>query len=1047
MKKVYLALATFALAFSCAGCAKKNNNNQAEENSNRLSFAQLEYQIHSGESVTVKQNESGITYSFAGEVPENVRLDSTSGTIYFDESVANYTQVLLVASSDDKQSDPAVITLLQNAVTTDLYFHTPIKNIIDGDYILVTSTNNTAITYSLKNAVTGVSIDSMSGRVSYTSAAVEGATFTVVASSADKSIEEDYKVTVSNLAVATTKSQTIEIGSSIPATYVLDFSNTPSGTEEAVLAVMNGTKSAKDSEFSYNPSTHALVVAPSFLASFKTGENKIKIITARNIITADLVMATKFIRNAHDLQSINDDRESLAGYYVLENDIDLTDYLAYGGEGYNDNRGWNQIGIYHDLEADPTRDSFTGTFDGNGHTISGYFENRADDLAHNEGLFGYITNQGLVKNVGFVGTSKKTTGRNFIGGFVGFNEGTIRNCWSNVNISNKHEDKLFHSIGAFAGANTGIIDGCYTLGLPEGDTLVGAFVGKNYGDISNCFSLNATNSHFYATQITGSTTNCHVFATEAAMNSYNYSSCMDNTFWNFHENALPTLKNNTDVNFVNGIEITNKEKEVTQGDVIEIGVIIHPNTLQTSYESQVVYTVENIESTGIVQNGNQFDTTNALVDSFIVTASVHTEFGDYAASHEFKINDRVELIEWDPSDTWPIYVEPGKQYEMKVNVTPAGADAGITWEVLGGKYGAAAYSFFDGNILTLKEEIMNYHSKEANPTFEIKGTAKNGMTLTKTLTLTRIHYLGTKWSAPTEGEEITTGCLNFFKDSLEEYIEFKLPHSADLGSYKVYKYSKQINVTRSGYTIRIPISHIKDLPNREVTFTFKCGGGASQMIFRGYACYIDHNRYTISDVPTTYIPLSSAEDFYTYFRMKLDDNHPEKYANYDKTYILTNDIDFAGATNLVSIGYESSTYTEAKAFSGKIYGFGHKITNATFHYGERYYYAGATTDPAKANRDPNTNNVGVFGFFRGEVYDVVFENVQSLSYNYGGLFAGRILAGVVENVIMTNCKSMCTYTECDYTIDDLYTGRVAGMSAGRFTGVTYNGTKVGLIGK
>ena len=574
MKKVYLAIAAFALSFSCVGCKKKNQ--EAEVNANRLTFAQLEYKIHSGESVTVSQKLSGISYSFAGDVPANVRLDSTNGTIYFDESVPNYSQVLLVAKTDDKQSDPAIITLLQNAITTELYFHTPIKNIIDGDYILVSSTNNTAIKYELKNEVTGVSIDSMTGRVSYTSAAVEGSTFTVVASSADKSIEEDYNVTISNLAVATTKSQTIEIGSSVPATYVLDFSQTPAGTEEAVLAVMNGTKQADTSEYTYNSSTHALVVSPSFLASFKTGENKIRIITARNIITADLVMATKFIRNAHDLQSINNDRESLAGYYVLENDIDLTDYLAYGGEGYNDNRGWNQIGIYHDLENDPERDSFTGTFDGNGHIISGYFENRADDLAHNEGLFGYITNQGLVKNTGVVGKGK-TQGRNFIGGFVGFNYGTIRNCWSNVNISNKHEDKIFHSIGAFAGANAGTIEGCYSLGLAEGDTLVGAFVGKNYGDISNCFSLNASNPHFYATQITGSSNNCQVFTSEAEMKAFNFASCLDENVWNFQANELPSLKNNTEVNFVNGIEITNKEKEITQGDVVEIGVVIHPN--------------------------------------------------------------------------------------------------------------------------------------------------------------------------------------------------------------------------------------------------------------------------------------------------------------------------------------------------------------------------------------------------------------------------------------------------------------------------------------
>ncbi len=1033
------------LAISCISCSHPQESLAIS----RLHFAQSEYQIHSGERVTVKEEYSDITYAFAGDIPANTYVESSTGKITFDENTPNYSQVLLVAYYKDIQSNPAVVTLLQNEVTTELYFHTPIKNIIDGDYILVTSTNNTAITYSLKNYVTGVSIDSMTGRVSYTSAAKEGTTFTVVASSANKSIEEDYYVTVENLAVSTTKRQTIEIGSSIPATYILDFSDTPSGTEESVLYVMNGDKRAEDSEFTYNKTTHALVVSPSFLSTFKTGENKIKFITTRNIITTELVMVTKFIRTPQDLQSINKNRGTLAGYYVMENDIDLTDYLSKGGEGYNDNRGWNQIGIYHDLEADPTRDSFTGTFDGNGYTISGYFENRADDLAHNEGLFGYVTNQALIKNVGFVGNGK-TQGRNFIGGFVGFNEGIIRNCWSNVTISNKHEDKIFHSVGAFAGANTGLIDSCYTLGEPTGDTFVGAFVGKNYGEITNCVSLNKGGAPFFGTQIEGSCEECLVYDNEATMNAYDYASHFDTSAWDFYEGSLPTLKHNTDVNCVNGLEITNKESEVYYGDKVKVDVAIYPAGLASQYRDDVTYTVENIASTGIVQNGNEFDTTNATVDKFIVTASLHTEYGDYAASIEFHINLEVESIEL--VDDLPTYVEPGKQYRFNVNVTPSDADPDMTWEVLGGKYGAAAYSFFRGNVLTLKEEIMNYHSKEEAPTFEVQGTSRNGLTITKTLTLKRIHYLGYKGTSGTDQSEQTTqGCINFYQDTLltesnKQYIEFLMPSSFDFGSYKVYRYSKQISATRSGRTIRVPISNILDMPDRQITFTFRCGGGNSEKIYRGYACYISHNRYTISDVPTNYITLSSADDFYQYFRLKLTDNHPEKYANYDKTYVLTNDIDFDNATDLVSIGYDSESHPEAVAFSGKIYGFGHKIMNATFHYGERYYFEGPT-DPAKANRDPNTNNVGFFGFFKGQIYDVVFDNINSRSYNYGGCFAGRILSGgLLENVIFINSKTYSTYTECDYTIDDLVQGRIAARSAGTFIGVTYNGTGVGLIG-
>ena len=179
----------FPLVLVLASC----NQNAAQPAKKKLSFAKTEYTIHSGEAVTVEQNYQGVKYSFAGSVPNNTTVNENSGQIYFTNETPNYSQVLLVASYESIKSSPAVVTLLQNNVTTTLSFHTPIKNIIDGDYILVTSSNNTASTYALKNSVTGVSIDSMTGRVSYTSAAIEGSKFTVVASSADVKIEEEIQ--------------------------------------------------------------------------------------------------------------------------------------------------------------------------------------------------------------------------------------------------------------------------------------------------------------------------------------------------------------------------------------------------------------------------------------------------------------------------------------------------------------------------------------------------------------------------------------------------------------------------------------------------------------------------------------------------------------------------------------------------------------------------------------------------------------------------------------------------------------------------------------
>lgn len=1036
----FLALTMFILPVSCSS---RSNNSQQE--SKRLSFSKSEYEIHSGERINVVEQYSGITYSFAGSVPNNVKVDANTGVITFNDTVPNYTQVLLIANYQTYQSDPAIVTLLQDKVTTTLYFHTPIRNIIDGDYILASSVNNTAITFSLKETVRGVSIDSMSGRVSYNSAAVEGNKFTVVATSADQRIEEEYFVTKENLAISTTKKQAIEINSDVPATYVLDFSNTPVGTNKEVLAVMNGSKPANDDEYEFNPDNSVLLIKPSFLKTFSTGSNKLKIITPRNIITVELIMVTKFIKNAIDLQSINSTREALSGYYILENDIDLTDYLSLGGQGYNDNRGWNQIGIYHDLEPEPDRDSFKGTFDGNGHIISGFFEDRADDLAHNEGLFGYVNNQATIMNVGFVGAKKVTKGRNYIGGFVGFNEGIIRNCWVDVNISNTHEDKIFHSIGAFAGASTGVIENCYSLGLATGDTFVGAFVGKSFGEIKNCYALNPNNSDFYGDKNGGTVENCKVFASAEEMKKADYSS-FDTNIWTIEDDQYPTLKNNYNLNFINGIEIANKENRVYRSEGLTIETIIHPNSLQDEYINSVQYSINDIESTGIIQNGNNFDVSNALVDDFVVTASIKTSYGTLATSKSFVIDVEPETIEF--VDDLPKYVEPGKQYRINVNISPVDANKDLKWEILK-ESGANAnnFAFFKDNILTIKEEIMNYRSKVSEPTFVIRCTTINGLSIEKTLTLKRIKYLSDKYCNTIESDGITQGVLNFYKDSNESHAVFTLPEIADIGNMKVFMFSKQISFSRSGHDVKIPLSYIKDIPNRQVTFTFRCGSGDGQTIYRGYACYIDHDCYTINDVAGSYIPLYSDEDFYAYFRMTLNDEHLEKYDNYDKTFVLMNDIDFNGATDLVAIGYKSSESPEAKPFSGKFYGFGHTIKNGTFHYSERYLFKGPNTDPAKQNRDPNTNRVGFFGYFSGQIYNVKFENMTSLSYNYGGCFAGEVLSGgYLEDVVFIRCVTHSTYTETDFTIDDLVQGRIAARSAGTFIGVTFNGTAVGLIG-
>ena len=1046
-KHLGLFIITSLFGLIVSGCNGSGSKKQV------LSFKESEYQIHSGDRITVEQNYKGVVYAFVGSVPNETTLNDKTGEITFTKNTPNYAQVILTASYKQLQSDQAVVTLLQNEVTTELEFHTPIKNITDGDYILVTSTNKeTAITYSLENEVLGVSIDSMSGRVHFTSAAVEGSNFTVVASSANCTIKDTYVVTTNHLAVSKTKSDTHEIGTAIPATYVLDFSDTPAGTQKTILGIMFETKYANENEFEFDPVSETLVINPSFLETLSTGENELKIITPRNIIKVNMIMVTKYIRNAHDLQSINDSREALSGYYILENDIDLTSYLAKGGEGYNDARGWNQIGIYHDLEKDPTRDSFNGTFDGNGHIISGYFEERTDDFAHNEGLFGYLTNQAVVKNVGFVGDpTHNTTGRNYIGGFVGFNEGTILNCWSKVNISNHHEDHIFNSVGAFVGGNSGLIQNCYTLGDVKGDNYVGAFAGKNFGELTNCFSLNKTGLKFCGTNVNGEMKNCQSFDTEADMKAFDFSAYLDAKYWTFAANKLPELKNLYDIEYANGLEISNTLTDLSKDQDLTLEVAIHPNSLRDQYINDVVYSMTSASGSGITISNNVYHISGATVNEFTAIATLETEFATFSAAKTFKIYEPISSITF--VDDLPNYVEPGKQYALNVDIQPSTAPQEVTWEILQGLDDKGRtthperFSFITGNILTIEETMMNFRQKDANRTFEVRATAKDGKSVTKELKVKKINYLGDTYCVSLDGDNITQNVLTFYKDTTETHISFVLPSSADLAGVIVTRYSARIyDFTRTGHTIKIPIKYIQDIPNKQLDFTFRCGSGDSQVIYRGYACYIDHNRYTASDVPGQYVALGSAQDFYDNFRMKkTDKDNTYKWENYDKTFVLTNDIDFEGATGLLAIGYHSSSYQNADhPFKGKIYGFGHKIMNAKFEYSERMFFAGETPE---GQRDPNKDRIGVFGYFQGQLYDVHFENIIVDARVHGGCLAGVIQSGgYLENVTFRNCKAT-SVNEVDYTIDDVIQGRVAGSSAGTFVAVTYNGTAVGLVGQ
>ena len=151
---------------------------------------------------------------------------------------------------------------------------------------------------------------------------------------------------------------------------------------------------------------------------------------------------------------------------TLDKNIDLT------------GKDWTPIGT-------GVLNSYKGTFDGGGHTITGLTVTTNDE---NVGLFGYLNRAGTVKNVVMEGiqiTNNQINGGS-IGGVVGFSwGGTIENC----SVSGSVSGTVF--VGGVVGAQWyGSITGCSSSATVKGMVDVGGVVGQTNGNttLTACYA-------------------------------------------------------------------------------------------------------------------------------------------------------------------------------------------------------------------------------------------------------------------------------------------------------------------------------------------------------------------------------------------------------------------------------------------------------------------------------------------------------------------------------------------------------------------------------
>ena len=149
--------------------------------------------------------------------------------------------------------------------------------------------------------------------------------------------------------------------------------------------------------------------------------------------------------------------------------------------------------VYLEADIDLTGVDFTsiptfgGTFQGQGHTISGLSLTGSGNV---RGLFRYIQPTGKIYDLAVEGTVDPSGRQNTLGGLAGDNQGLLSGCTFTGTVAGRD------SVGGLVGINQaqGQIVGCAFSGTLSGEHYVGGIAGQNYGTILQCENRGSINT-------------------------------------------------------------------------------------------------------------------------------------------------------------------------------------------------------------------------------------------------------------------------------------------------------------------------------------------------------------------------------------------------------------------------------------------------------------------------------------------------------------------------------------------------------------------------
>lgn len=270
------------------------------------------------------------------------------------------------------------------------------------------------------------------------------------------------------------------------------------------------------------------------------------------------------IEDAEDLAKVTG-----SGHYALANDIDLTD-TKYAGKSI----------------TPALSDAFSGTFDGNRHTISGLCINTKSK--NGVGLFGTV-NGASIQNLKVEG-SVTGTNSGFVDGIVGKTQGnvTITNCSFTGSVSATKSGSSNGAGGIVGRVNAGTlkVENCANHATVTAEKASAAGIighgGTNEVTITNCYNDGAISGQWYPSGICAQNTNdtstiqeCFNSGSISNTNGGTYCAGISANFKGEAPNCYRTEPGSENVgNNKNGTSILLKNSDAVKNELTDIGFLV-----------------------------------------------------------------------------------------------------------------------------------------------------------------------------------------------------------------------------------------------------------------------------------------------------------------------------------------------------------------------------------------------------------------------------------------------------------------------------------------